>query len=52
MKEAEVIKIAECIDKVLSQPNDTKVKDVVRKTVKDLCSAYPLYEVEAYQVAK
>ncbi|MCF6156064.1 MAG: serine hydroxymethyltransferase [Candidatus Brocadia sp.] len=53
MKEAEVIKIAECIDKVLSQPNDTKVKDAVRKTVKDLCSAYPLYsEVEAYQVAK
>jgi glycine hydroxymethyltransferase len=51
MKEAEVIKIAECIDKVLSQPNDTKVKDAVRKTVKDLCSAYPLYE-EAYQVAK
>ena len=52
MKEAEVVKIAECIDKVLSQPNDNKVKDAVRKTVKDLCSAYPLYEVEAYQVAK
>jgi len=52
MKEAEVVKIAECIDKVLSQPNDNKVKDEVQKIVKDLCSAYPLYEVEAYQVAK
>ncbi len=43
MKEADVVKIAECIDKVLSQPNDTKVKDVVRKAVRDLCSAFPLY---------
>lgn len=52
MKEAEVIKIAECIDKVISQPDDTKVKDAVRKTVHELCSAYPLYDIEAYQVAK
>lgn len=43
MKEAEVVKIAECIDKALSQPNDTRVKDAVRKVVKELCSAYPLY---------
>lgn len=42
MKEAEVVKIAECIDKALSQPNDTGVKDAVRKTVKGLCSAHPL----------
>lgn len=52
MKEAEVVKIAECIDKVLSQPNDNRVKDAVRKTVEELCSAYPLYEVAEYQVAK
>ena len=52
MKEAEVIKIAECIDKVLSKPNDNKVKEDVRKTVRELCSAYPLYEEVAYQVAK
>lgn len=43
MKEAEVVKIAECIDKALSHPNDTRVKDTIRKTVKDLCTAFPLY---------
>ncbi|KAB2832672.1 MAG: serine hydroxymethyltransferase, partial [Candidatus Brocadia sp.] len=52
MKDAEVIKIAECIDKALSHPNDSKVKDTIRKTVKELCSAHPLYEVAAYQTAK
>lgn len=43
MKETDAIKIAECIDKVLSQPKNTKVKEEVRKTVKELCSKYPLY---------
>ena len=52
MKEAAVVKIAECIDKVLSQPNDNRVKENVRKTIRDLCSAYPLYEMEAFQTAK
>lgn len=51
MKEAEVIKIAECIDKILSKPNDIKIKETVQKTIRDLCSAHPLYE-EACQVAK
>lgn len=52
MKEAEVVKIAECIDKALSQPNDAKVKDEVRKTVRTLCSAYPLYAIGSRQVTK
>ncbi|MBI4222540.1 MAG: serine hydroxymethyltransferase [Planctomycetes bacterium] len=52
MKEAAVVKIAECIDKVLSQPNDNKVKENIRKTIRDLCSAYPLYEMETFQTAK
>src|SRR3972149_12272562 len=43
MKETEVVKIAECIDKVLLKPNDIKVKDSVKKTVKELCSTFPLY---------
>lgn len=43
MKETDVIKIAECMDKVLSQPKDTKAKEEVRKTVKELCAKYPLY---------
>ncbi len=43
MKETDVVKIAECIDKVLSQPKDTKAKEAVRKTVKELCAKYPLY---------
>jgi glycine hydroxymethyltransferase len=43
MKETEVVKIAECIDKVLSKPKDIKVKESVKKTVKELCSTFPLY---------
>lgn len=43
IKEAEAVKIAECIDKVLSQPNDNKTKENVRKIIKDICSAHPLY---------
>lgn len=43
MKEKDVIRIAECIDKILSQPNDAGVKENARKVVKELCSAYPLY---------
>jgi glycine hydroxymethyltransferase len=44
MKETHVVKIAECIDKVLSQPKNAKVIDEVRKTVKELCTAFPLYK--------
>jgi glycine hydroxymethyltransferase len=51
MKEADVIKIAECIDKILSKPKDIKIKENVQKTIRDLCSAHPLYEA-AYQGAK
>ncbi len=43
MKEAEVVRIADCIDKVISNPNDDKIKEDIRKTVKELCAAYPLY---------
>jgi glycine hydroxymethyltransferase len=42
MKEAEVIKIADCIDKVLSQPGNSKAMEDVKKVVKGLCSAFPL----------
>ena len=52
MKEPEVIKIAECIDKIISKPNDIKAKDSVRKTVRELCNAFPLYAEETCQVAK
>ena len=52
MKEPEVIKIAECIDKIISKPSDIKAKDSVRKTVRELCNAFPLYAEEACQVAK
>ena len=43
MKENEVVRIADCIDKVLSNPNDNKIKEDIRKTVKELCAAHPLY---------
>ncbi|MCF6157698.1 MAG: serine hydroxymethyltransferase [wastewater metagenome] len=49
MKETEVTKIAECIDKVLSQPNDFRIKEEIRKTVRDICVQFPLYKKEAYQ---
>ena len=52
MKEPEIIKIAECIDKIISKPNDIKAKDSVRKTVRELCNAFPLYAEETCQVAK
>ena len=52
MKEPEVIKIAECIDKIISKPSDIKAKDSVRKTVRELCNAFPLYAEETCQVAK
>ena len=43
MKENEVVKIADCIDKALSNPNDNKIKEDIRKTVKGLCTVHPLY---------
>ncbi len=43
IKEAEAVKIADCIDKVLSQPKDNKTIEGVRKTIKDICAAHPLY---------
>ncbi|MBV6519010.1 MAG: serine hydroxymethyltransferase [Candidatus Brocadia sp.] len=52
MKEAAVIRIADCIDKALSQPNDSQTKEAVRKAVRELCAAHPLYEIEACQKAK
>jgi glycine hydroxymethyltransferase len=52
MKEPEVIKIAECIDKIISKPSDIKAKDSIRKIVRELCNAFPLYAEEACQVAK
>ena len=52
MKEPEVIKIAECIDKIISKPSDIKAKNSVKKTVRELCNAFPLYAEEACQVAK
>ena len=52
MKEPEVIKIAECIDKIISKPSDIKAKNSVKKTVRELCNAFPLYAEETCQVAK
>ncbi|MDR4509711.1 MAG: serine hydroxymethyltransferase [Candidatus Brocadiaceae bacterium] len=45
MKEGDVIKIVECIDKVITQPNDNATKEEVKNTVKDLCENYPLHAV-------
>jgi glycine hydroxymethyltransferase len=52
MKEADVVKIAECIDQTLSKPKDLTVKEYVQKTIKGLCSAYPLYEEKVCQGVK
>ncbi|TLD42011.1 MAG: Serine hydroxymethyltransferase [Candidatus Jettenia ecosi] len=52
MKEADAVKIADCIDKILSQPHDMKTNEDVRKTIRDLCSLYPLYKENACQSSK
>lgn len=52
MKETEVVKIVECIDKVLSQPDNLGVKEEARNVIRDLCSKYPLYKKAEYQVTK
>lgn len=52
MKEAEVIKIAECIDMALSQPDNIKIKEDIKKTTRDLCSKYPFYKEKACKAVK
>lgn len=52
MREADVVKIAECIDQTLSKPKDLTAKEYVQKTIKGLCSAYPLYEDKVCQGVK
>jgi len=52
MKEKDAIKIAECIDKIFSNPDDENTKNEVKNSVKDLCSTYPLYESGARQSAQ
>ncbi len=44
MKEREMAKIAEMIDKILSQIGDESVIGKVKKEVKELCDAFPLYK--------
>ncbi len=51
MKEEEMKKIAELIDKVLSNIDDEKTIEKVREEVKELCSQFPLYDdvLEEYE---
>ncbi|MEO0076169.1 MAG: serine hydroxymethyltransferase [candidate division WOR-3 bacterium] len=44
MKEAEMIKIARLIDKVLSNINNAKIYEQVKNEVKELTEAFPLYK--------
>ena len=43
MKEPEMARIAELIDRVLSRPGDGGVEATVRGQVQDLTSQFPLY---------
>lgn len=52
MDEKDSVKIAECIDKILSCPHDDHAKNDVKNIVKDLCAAYPLHESGACQSTK
>lgn len=44
MKEAEMETIADAIDRVLSAPDDTALRDKVKSQMSDLGDAFPLYE--------
>ncbi|MDK9701156.1 MAG: serine hydroxymethyltransferase [bacterium] len=46
MKEKEFKKIAEWIDRVLSNPEDTAIGDKVRSEVNEVCSQFPLYPAD------
>jgi glycine hydroxymethyltransferase len=43
MREKEMEHIADCIDKVLSHPNDTAVGKLVRSKVRALCGKFPIF---------
>jgi len=47
MKEGEMRRIAELIDRVLRAPEDQNVLNAVRGEVRDLANAFPLYPVSA-----
>ncbi len=44
MKEPEMKKIAEFINRVIADPENQTVLDTVKKEVKELCSGFPLYK--------
>jgi glycine hydroxymethyltransferase len=43
MREREMDQIADCIDKVLSHPQDTAVRKLVRSRVRTLCGKFPVF---------
>jgi len=45
MKEKDMVKIAEFIDRVITSAGDRKVIDAVKKDVKEMLKAFPLYKV-------
>ncbi len=45
MKEKDMVKIAELIDRVLMNAGDAKVIDAVKKDVKEMLKTFPLYRV-------
>ena len=44
MKEEQMTQIAEMIDRVLSDTDNTPLQDKIRSEVKELCKKFPLYE--------
>ena len=45
MGEKEIKKIAEFIDKVLTNTQDAKAIEMIREEVKEMLKAFPLYEI-------
>ena len=44
LMESDFVRIAELIDRVLSQPDDTDVIKTVKREVEAMCEAFPLYD--------
>ncbi len=43
MREAEMVTVADCIEKILKNPEDSTISKQVRLTIRQLCAEFPVY---------
>lgn len=44
MGENEMTVIADAVSRILKSPKDTRLQETIRKSIKDLCRSFPIYE--------